>query len=257
MTREDGKMVFYFTGTGNSRAVGRAMAEENGDTLTDVGALIRENQVYAGAADGPYVFVSPTYAWNLPRALRDWLLKGSFKAGEKAYFVLTCGGHIGAAGRHLSALCAKLGLQYQGTVAIVMPENYLALFPVPDEAKSAALVRQGLQKAADVAQIVAGGYPIAMRREGLLARFLSGPVNQGFYAFYVKDRAFRATDRCVGCGLCESVCPLNNIALDANRRPRWQGRCTHCMACIARCPEQAIEYGKATQGRRRYYLPEN
>lgn len=52
---------------------------------------------------------------------------------------------------------------------------------------------------------------------------------------------------CVGCGLCERVCPLGNIALEGGK-PAWRGTCTHCMACICRCPAEAIEYGKHSEG---------
>ncbi|MFQ7798375.1 MAG: 4Fe-4S binding protein [Coprobacillus cateniformis] len=31
--------------------------------------------------------------------------------------------------------------------------------------------------------------------------------------------------------------------------------CTHCMACISRCPKGAIEYGKKTKDRIRYVCP--
>ncbi|MEG1426002.1 MAG: 4Fe-4S binding protein, partial [Raoultibacter sp.] len=32
--------------------------------------------------------------------------------------------------------------------------------------------------------------------------------------------------------------------------------CTHCMACITRCPEEAIEFKNKTQGKVRHYLSE-
>jgi NAD-dependent dihydropyrimidine dehydrogenase PreA subunit len=38
--------------------------------------------------------------------------------------------------------------------------------------------------------------------------------------------------------------------------PVWGKECTQCLACIHRCPVQAIEYGKATIGKRRYVHPD-
>ena len=61
------------------------------------------------------------------------------------------------------------------------------------------------------------------------------------------------TSQCTGCGKCVERCPLNNIKL-SNKKPVWGKNCTHCMACIAGCPNEAIEYGKKTQGKPRYYL---
>ena len=70
----------------------------------------------------------------------------------------------------------------------------------------------------------------------------------------MKDRAFRTTDACDGCGKCVRDCPLNDIEL-RDGRPVWLGRCTHCMACITGCPKEAIEYGKRSVGRPRYRCP--
>ena len=62
---------------------------------------------------------------------------------------------------------------------------------------------------------------------------------------------FIAKDSCIGCGLCEKLCPLNNINLE-DKTPRWRNNCTHCMACISNCPVRAIEYGNVTQEKEPY-----
>ena len=46
-------------------------------------------------------------------------------------------------------------------------------------------------------------------------------------------------------------CPTNNIVIQ-NGKPVWGNNCTHCMACICRCPAEAIEYGKKSVGKPRY-----
>ena len=61
--------------------------------------------------------------------------------------------------------------------------------------------------------------------------------------------------RCIGCGKCEKLCPLNNITLQ-NARPVWGTNCTQCMACICYCPTRAIEYGKKSAGKPRYHFEE-
>lgn len=37
-----------------------------------------------------------------------------------------------------------------------------------------------------------------------------------------------------------------------NKIITWSNQCTHCMACIANCPVEAIEYGTMTQNKERY-----
>ena len=44
-------------------------------------------------------------------------------------------------------------------------------------------------------------------------------------------------------------------------KPVWAAQCYQCLRCINECPQQAIQYGKATAGRHRYtiraYLPQD
>ena len=87
----------------------------------------------------------------------------------------------------------------------------------------------------------------------LYDRVMSGPVNPIFYGCFVKDRAFTVSDACIGCGQCVRLCPTNNITLREGK-PVWGGDCTHCMACICRCPAEAIEYGRKSIGKPRYHF---
>lgn len=86
------------------------------------------------------------------------------------------------------------------------------------------------------------------------SKFMSSFINWGFYKFALKDKKFTVGDECNGCGLCEKVCPLNNVKV-AEGKPTWNGNCTHCMRCICMCPQEAIEYGKASLGKWRYLCP--
>ena len=79
----------------------------------------------------------------------------------------------------------------------------------------------------------------------------SSAVNRLFYPLFVHARKFYVTDACISCGRCASVCPLNNIQMK-DGKPVWGSSCTHCMACICRCPKDAIEYGRHSRGLPRY-----
>ena len=69
------------------------------------------------------------------------------------------------------------------------------------------------------------------------------------------DKFFFADDNCNTCGVCESICPVNNIQL-VEGKPQWQHKCQQCLACINLCPENSIQYGKQTIGIERYCHPE-
>lgn len=247
-------MIYYFSGTGNSRRVANTLAEALSVEAVDVGQLIKNGESHdASLYSGPYMFVSPTYAWRIPRLFEKWIKETPWSLGQKAYFVMTCGDDIGAAGQYLAKLCQDIGLEFYGVSPVVMPENYLAVFPVPDEKLSDALVRKGVKKAKHLADIIKGGHPILMTGYSKMDKIKSGVVNACFYPLIVGDLFFRVGNDCNSCGTCQKVCPLNNISLE-NGRPKWHRNCTHCMACIARCPQQCIEYGLLSKGKRRHYL---
>ena len=45
-------------------------------------------------------------------------------------------------------------------------------------------------------------------------------------------------NKCISCGLCEKICPVNNIKV--NNYPIFNGSCQSCMRCITYCPVNAI-----------------
>ena len=72
-------------------------------------------------------------------------------------------------------------------------------------------------------------------------RFLA--CYEGMY-FYNKtkkysDKLHIDREQCIGCGICVSVCPMENISLQS-KKARQQGRCTMCYRCVNHCPKQAI-----------------
>ncbi len=246
-------MILYFTGTGNSRYAANRLGAALGDTVVSVHTYIRQKTPGVFASEAPYVFVTPTYAWRMPRIVRAFLETASFSGSRDAYFVLTCGDGAGNAAADAERLCRQKGLAFRGLLPVVMPENYIAMFPVPEAEEARRILRAAEPVIDAAADAVRTGQPFPLRRAGLMDRLLSGAVNPVFYAAVVHDGGFYTTENCTGCGRCAALCPLENIRL-CEGRPVWNGNCTHCMACISACPTGAIEYKKASRGKPRYYL---
>lgn len=247
-------MILHFSGTGNSRWAARLLAERLGDAdVVSINDALKEGSARTLRSERPFVVVAPTYAWRLPRVVDTWLRRVRFEGNRDIYFVLTCGGSVGNAEKYARRLCRDAGLRFQGLAEVVMPENYVALYDVPDEAECRRLIERAGERLDGLAALVKAGEPFPEARPSAKARLRSGPVNAAFYPALVHDKAFTVSDACTSCGLCAARCPLNNIALEGGR-PVWKGTCTHCMACIGGCPAEAIEYGEKSKGRRRYYL---
>lgn len=248
-------MIVYFSGTGNSRYCAQMLASKLDDELIDAFHFIRDGIAAELCSVRPWVFVSPTYGWQIPHIFADFIRSGSFTGCQSSYFVMTCGSEIGNAGAALRSLCDKKGFAYQGVLEVVMPENYLAMFAVPDKAESAKIIETAKPALEGGIKCIQQGKPFPYKKSGIVDRLKTGVVNSLFYACYVKAKAFYATDACIGCGKCERGCPLNNVQLK-DGKPVWGNRCTHCMACICACPTEAIEYGKYSHGKPRYQCVE-
>ena len=98
-----------------------------------------------------------------------------------------------------------------------------------------------------------------------IEKFIPGklPFKNKFVSFMGKiflyrifsDRSFKFdSKKCIRCGTCVSVCPMNNIEIVDNR-VTWNHNCECCLACIHWCPRNAIEHMK-THGIPRYHHPD-
>ena len=248
-------MIIYFSGTGNSRYCAQLIGERLEDEVVDAALYIKKGVPADLTSLKPWVFVAPTYAWRLPRIFVDFIRAARFSGQRRAWFVMTCGGHIGAAGERIAPLCREKDLLYMGVLQVIMPENYIALYDAPGQAEAAeimALARPVLEAGVEH---ISRGEAFPRRKGNPLQQLQTALVNPIFYRVVVKADPFRVAPTCTGCGKCVKACPLNNIALSQGR-PAWGHACTHCMACICGCPVEAIEYGKASVGRYRYWCGE-
>jgi ferredoxin len=67
------------------------------------------------------------------------------------------------------------------------------------------------------------------------------------------DNSFAALSRCNACGVCQKVCPVDNIII-VDKKPKWLNKCENCYACYQWCPQEAIT-GKIVEFEKRYHQP--
>lgn len=247
-------MILYFTGTGNSAYVAKRLAKGINDEAMDLFIKLKTHDYTTMHSDKPWVIVAPTYAWRIPRILHAWLQKTCLEGSKTLYFVMTCGGNIGDAGKYLVKLCNQKQMKYAGCASIIMPENYIAMFSTPSQEEARSII-QAAQKPIDATiRSIKHAEMIAHSPITLKDKLNSSIVNDMFYPMFVHAKKFHVSDSCISCEKCVNVCPLENIQMK-NGKPLWGKDCTHCMACICRCPSEAIEYGEHSKGQPRYSCP--
>ena len=246
-------MILYFSGTGNSKYVSKRISDALGDEILNLNDRIKSSDTSSVETGERVMIVTPTYAWRIPRVVRDWLLKTELRGAKQVWFVMTCGSEIGNADKYNRELCAEKAISCMGTAQIVMPENYIAMFSAPQAEEARQIVAKAEPSIDRAIAAIQSNQPFASTRNNLYDRFMSGPVNPIFYKFFVKTNAFTASSACIGCGQCVKRCPINNVTLE-DGKPVWGKNCTHCMACICYCPVSSIEYGKKSVGQPRYHF---
>ena len=249
-------MILYFSGTGNSRFAAQQLARQCEDELVSINRSLRQrildpyNAQYAFESDSPFVIVCPTYCWHVPRVVEAFLKESRFLGSRRMYFVLTCGSGTGNAAAHARQICHDLSMDFCGLASVQMPENYISLFRAPEADEAVGIIRAAMPQLEGIGNQILSDRNIT---DSYAGASIPDFVVNGFYRFFVHDRRFLVKENCIGCTACAKLCPLVNITMQYGR-PVWNGHCTQCQSCIAVCPVDAIEFGRRTRKKRRYYL---
>lgn len=262
-------MIFYFTGTGNTRWVAKEIAEAIGEELLSIPQLIKEQRYQFELQEKERIgFCFPTHGWQPPRIVREFISRLVLK-GYHSHFcwaLTTCGDNMGEAmtifNKELAkneALHAEDGspLQAESVFSVIMPESYVCLpfmktDPIDKERRKIEHARQQLQHITSIIKDSERG--IVELEKGATPRLYSYVIGAYFNQKMVTDKKFTVDeDVCTRCGKCSKVCPVDNIA---GTPPTWlhNGQCTCCLACYHYCPVHAINYGSITRKREQYYF---
>lgn len=242
-------MIYYFSGTGNSKWVANRLAKELDEEMQDIAAFFKSPgpiRIRAGESLG---IIFPVYAWGPPMIVKRFL---PYLTVEDAfcYAVCTCGDDAGGAIEYL-----KKRLPIISGYSVQMPNNYIVLYDVDDEQTQRRKLIAAKARIPQIAENIRQKKPVFEVCRGRFPGLKTAVVHPLFRVFAMRSKPFYAEETCTACGLCARVCPTGNIAI-VNGRPSWSDACEQCMGCINRCPARAIQYGGYTKKKGRYYIAE-
>ena len=257
-------MIFYFSGTGNTRWAAETLARATGERLLFIPDELQGDCRYELGEDERIGFCFPVHGWQPPRIVRTFIRRlalhtaGKPLASHYCYALVTCGDSIGRAVQMLDKELRPRGLRAASAFSLVMPESYVCLpfmytdMPEREHSKIATATAQLAQYADMIVRRQSGE---VHTKRGLAPWTFSHVIGAYFNSHMITDRKFVVdADRCIHCGCCQSVCPTGDLRL-VDGLPTWQhdDSCTCCLACYHHCPQHAINYGSITRKRGQYY----
>lgn len=272
--------IYYFSGTGNSLAVARDLANKMKAKLIPISwAMNNEDTVIIDADVTGIVF--PVYHSGLPVIMRNFIEKTQFLGDPYVFAVCTYGGlGPGAAVRYLRTLIRPHGGLLSAGWAVKMPYNYLTtdgtLLELTREEKLKMfddweLKRDAIIKAVNAKQ--KGPFETTLwtrtgpKREpapkkGNVLDYVPGSVllagetrRDIWQTLPTLDGNFYRDDDCICCGICVEICPVGNIDMEIGG-PVWLHECEQCFACLQWCPNGSLQFGDNTAGGKRYHHPD-
>ena len=224
-------MIFYFTGTGNSLY---AAKELECDLVSIPQAMRLGKSEFSSDKIG---IVTPVYGHEMPPMVKDFLRKSKFHT-DYLYIILTYGNRHGGAAELANDFCKECGLHVSYINILWMVDNWLPSFDMNEQKLVDKKVDAQISAIReDITNRVERISPVtdtdrAAHRE-FLGRMKAMPSNAW-------QSMIRITDKCIGCGICERVCPSGSIRLENGRAVQLAGNCQTCLACVHACPQKAI-----------------
>ena len=231
------RLILFFSATGNSLYISKELAGEEGTLLSIAQEIHRENPVYEADEIG---IVCPIFCFIPPTIVQEFIKKVTLKANY-IFCVGTYGANSTIFPEYTQKLGSDHGINFNYINTIRMVDNYLPYYNMDDQKAEDKHIPE--QLAAIKASINSRENfirPVDDREKGFC---------EGYYRHSGRDRVnpcftrsekvFYSTADCIGCSICNSVCPHGSWKIvDGKSVP--EGDCENCLSCVHNCPTKAI-----------------
>ena len=241
-------MVFYFTATGNSLYVAKQLEPH---PVSIAQAVHDSEKVYRAERIG---IVCPVFGHEMPQLVKDFLKEYRFET-DYFYILLTYGRYHGGASELAEHFVRPLGIRPAYINVILMVDNFLPVFDMDEERKLDKKVEEQLEKIkGDIEGKVRFISPVTEEDRSIHQFYLDlaakEPPDSRFHLYQI-------TDQCIGCGICQKVCPKGCFHLEGQKSVWNPEGCLGCMACIHACPMLAIHLTQPEPNPKARYRNEN
>lgn len=241
--------IYYFSGTGNSLAVARDMAEKLNAKLISVTSMMDQESKNNDADVIGFVF--PIYDFKPPLIITDFISKLKDIDTKYLFAVCTFGITPYHSLEYFNKIIKSFGGYLSAGFAVCMPHNGIGSSTVP-KTEYERMFKNWKNKLEVICEYIKTKKKGKIESSNLFFAFLQfkfirmAPSVVKFLIHVllkgIKSLEFTSNKNCNGCGICKRICPANNIEIVGNK-PIWSDHCAGCFACVHWCPKEAISLG--------------
>jgi NAD-dependent dihydropyrimidine dehydrogenase PreA subunit len=234
--------IYFFSGTGNTLLVVKKITE-----------IFRKNNINVKLnkieeSNPEEINLKNTIGLGFPVAelstyqfVWDFIKRMPYAEGTEVFMIDTLAGFSGGIVGPLRKILEKKGYKAIGAKEIIMPPN---IFYIQDHMTNKKKIENGLDEAREYANSLIEGTSywgrVPILSDALYYSSIVGlklthtDINQKYLKLKVN------TEKCNKCGLCEELCPVQNIEINEGCWPINLMKCQYCLRCTSFCPKNAI-----------------
>lgn len=232
------KVIYYFSGTGDSLRAARIIAQKIGGAKL---FSMRSDPADVPAEKAEIIgFVYPVYEWDVPKTVRAFVSQLTINPQVYIFMAVT---YIAIHGRCFetvdSILREKGSYLHYGKALRCVASQCIAYEPFPPAKIMVPVADRNAQRIGkEIADRKRRKYPaMSPVSKWLYPKMMTPFLNiQQEY-----DKGFYTSDVCIGCEVCRKICPCKNITF-LGKRPVWNHTREGCNACVAYCPTKAVQF---------------
>lgn len=226
-------ILLYFTATGNSLSV----AKKIGGELLSIPQMIKEGRYKF--EDDVIGVIAPTYGFNTPNIVSEFLNKAEFKADYK-FAISTYGNMGGGVSKRMRTLGEVSNINFDYTNELLMVDNFLPLFEMDKQIEDIPKKKID-ENLKIIIEDINNRKRLPIVKENLKDKAIYKVVKfaekfQGEVGDTAKK--FKFDENCSLCGTCMRVCPVNNIKV--TDKVEFGSNCESCFSCVHNCIHNAI-----------------
>ena len=248
--------IYYFSGTGNSLHVAQELQKRLPESdLVPIARFLHKDTLKTTADTVGFVF--PNFCLTLPIPLHDFLESVDVASARYLFALCTRGGTPSDAFDYINEFLKRQGRRLDAQLNITMPWNHplgkdnlpalateerVAFLEAEMQRKLDTFSQSILAHEAYLPEDTDADYALPQWAKAMFS-WIPKSLNYELHRYMYQDMVhFYSDEQCVGCGICEKVCPSRKIQI-VNQKPVWQEaiKCYGCFACINYCPQHAIQ----------------